>query len=213
MNILYLHGLASSPNSSKARFFAQNLGAPVVVPDLNAPSFEQLTLTAMLARVAETVDALPAGELALIGSSMGGLTALHFADRYRVTHPVSRLVLLAPALDFIDNRSRELTAEGLEQWKRDGSRKWFHYGYNEERAIHYRLVEDVAGYDSYAVQLDIPVLIYHGLHDESVDYRQSERFAQGRASVDLRLLDSDHQLLDKTQEMLDGIRRFLGITT
>jgi hypothetical protein len=40
-------------------------------------------------------------------------------------------------------------------------------------------------------------LIYHGVHDESVDYRHSVRFAQSRPNVALRLVESDHQLHDQ----------------
>jgi uncharacterized protein len=52
--ILYLHGFASGPSSSKARFFRERLeraGASVEVPDLAAGDFEHLTITAQLAVV------------------------------------------------------------------------------------------------------------------------------------------------------------------
>ncbi len=208
-NVLYLHGLASSPSSNKGHFYAQRLGEREVnvrIPDLNVPDFEHLTLTAILARVAQEIRDLPidSGGVALIGSSLGGLTALHFVDRYRNAEAqrVEKMVLMAPAMEF--NHPEEA-------WRKDGHIMWFHHGYGEERPLHYGLVEDIRKYDSYAVKLDKPILIYHGTHDESVNYQQSVRFAQGRANVDLRLLDSDHQLLDKTEEMLAGIVEFLGL--
>jgi predicted esterase YcpF (UPF0227 family) len=46
--IIYLHGFASGPGSSKARFFRERLeriGAAVEVPDLAAGDFEHLTIT------------------------------------------------------------------------------------------------------------------------------------------------------------------------
>ena len=58
-------------------------GITYLVPDLEAPSFERLTLTAVIARVAELAAAQPTGPLALVGSSFGGLAALHFVDRHR----------------------------------------------------------------------------------------------------------------------------------
>jgi uncharacterized protein len=212
MNIFYLHGLASGPNSNKARFYQQHLGA--LVPDLNVPTFETLTLTAILVRVQESIAAAPNGGTsaphALIGSSLGGLSALHFADRYRQSG-VQKLILMAPALDFMHSRSTPEYAAELAQWQRDGYQLWHHHAYGEQRRLHYGLVEDIRTYDSYAVQLDIPILIYHGRNDASVDYRLSERFAQGRPNVQLHILDSDHQLLDQTDFMLDGIRTFLGL--
>jgi hypothetical protein len=217
MHIFYLHGLASSPGSNKARYYREAFAAyqdvTVRVPDLNVPDFEHLTLTAMLARVAQEVRDCPPGDVVLMGSSMGGLTALHFADRFRAAEGarVKKLVLMAPAFDFMDNRSAQLGAWGMEEWRQKGYLSVFHFAYNEERRLHYGLVEDVRQYDSYAVSLDVPMLIYHGKNDASVPYQQSERYAQGRANVTLRLLDSDHQLLDQTETMLAGMVEFLGL--
>jgi len=48
--ILYLHGFASGPSSSKARYFRGRLeaaGAHVEVPDLAAGDFEHLTLSGL----------------------------------------------------------------------------------------------------------------------------------------------------------------------
>ena len=44
--VVYLHGFASSAQSSKAQFFAgkfAELGIPLVTPDLNAPDFGTLS--------------------------------------------------------------------------------------------------------------------------------------------------------------------------
>jgi hypothetical protein len=214
-HVIYLHGLASSPASKKANIFRPQFeaaGVTYTVPDLNVPDFEHLTLTAMLARVAETIAALPPdGGVALIGSSMGGLTALHFADRYRQAEAarVEKLVLMAPALDFMGNRRRSLGVDGVDHWRERGYEMIFNYAVNEERPLHYGLVEDVQQYDSYAVQLDLPTLIFHGTRDESVDPAGSERFAADRPNVTLRLLDSDHQLLDQTDLIWREMTAFL----
>jgi predicted esterase YcpF (UPF0227 family) len=50
-HVVYLHGFASSPESGKARRFADacaSRGIGFTCPDLNAPSFETLTVTRML---------------------------------------------------------------------------------------------------------------------------------------------------------------------
>ena len=95
--ILYLHGFASSPASSKARFFAARLraaGARVEIPDLAAGDFEHLTITGQL----RVIEQAAAGEpVALMGSSLGG----YLASLYAARHPeVSRVILLAPAFQF-----------------------------------------------------------------------------------------------------------------
>lgn len=215
MQIVYLHGFASSPLSKKAQFFKphfESQGFGYHTPDLNEPSFEQLTLTAMLAKAAETLEALGDEPICLIGSSMGGLTALHTYDRYRQTAAkhVQKMVLLAPAFDFMSNRQAQMGEGWQERWQTAGSWNFYNYAIQGESPVHYGLVEDMQQYHSYAVDLDLPTLIYHGKNDDVVDYQQSVKFAEKRPNVDLRLLDSDHQLLDKTEEMLAGIMAFLG---
>src|ERR1041385_8668182 len=83
-HVVYLHGFASSPASSKAQRFARELEARGVsfdCPDLNEPSFETLTVTRMLEQTAAAVRKAGSTPIALIGSSLGGFVALHAAAR------------------------------------------------------------------------------------------------------------------------------------
>lgn len=217
MHIIYLHGFASSPGSTKANLLRSHFverGASYHVPDLNAPSFEQLMLSAMLERVAATIRGLPdEDDVVLIGSSMGGLTALHFYDRYRHAEAqrLSQLVLLAPALDFMENRAAQRGADWRDKWQQQGSMPFYNYATSSERPVHYGLIEDIAHYDSFGVQVDVPTLIYHGKSDQSVNPQQSVRFAAERDQVTLHLLNDDHQLLDRIDMMLRGILAFLNL--
>ena len=224
--VLHLHGLGSSPASDKAVALGERLrrlGVTYLVPDLEVPSFERLTLTAVIARVAELTVATP-GPLALVGSSFGGLAALHFCDRHNGSDKrwgdaaarVERLVLLAPALDLLGDAERrrgrgELEDDWLERWRQDGFLDLPHSASGEERPVHYGLVQDLRGYDSFAVDLEIPTLIYHGRRDESVPYQQSVRFAGDRPAVDLRLLDTDHRMTGWLEAIGDGIIDFLEV--
>jgi uncharacterized protein len=73
MQVLYLHGFASSPQSSKATFLARKFterGVRMIVPDLNQPDFSTLTVTRMLQQVQHAL-ASGDGPFAVVGSSLG----------------------------------------------------------------------------------------------------------------------------------------------
>ncbi|MFT5697573.1 MAG: pimeloyl-ACP methyl ester carboxylesterase [Desulforhopalus sp.] len=88
-SIFFLHGLESSGNGTKGRFFGEHF------PHIIRPDFE-----GGLATRINRLEGLCTGDenITLIGSSFGGLMACHFADNHR--QRVSRLILMAPALNF-----------------------------------------------------------------------------------------------------------------
>lgn len=216
MHLVYLHGYATTPDYVQARDFADRLAArghTLHAPDLNVPDFEHLTLTAMLARAAETVAALPDGDVGLIGASMGGAVALHFADRYRDAEArrVTKLLLLAPALDLAEGMRLSAGEDGFAHWRASNARPVFHYAYGETRQMHFGLYEDLTRYDSHATDVHLPTLIFHGTSDEAVDYRRSVHYAESRPWVDLRLVDSDHQMLDQTDVIFAAMTGFFEL--
>jgi len=214
-HVFYLHGFASSAQSTKASFFAERLrplGIDVHCPDFNEPDFEHLTVSRMRRQVEEAIAALPAGPVALIGSSLGGFVAVHIAACSKDTdHPIDRVVLLAPALDFGGNRMKELGPEGLARWKETDRLDVFHYAAGETRQVGYALYEDAGRYDSFACELTAPTLIFQGRRDASVDPAMVERFARGRPQMTLHLLDDDHQLLNSLDFLWEETARFLGV--
>jgi hypothetical protein len=215
MHVLYLHGFGSSPQSSKAEILRGRLdacGVRLRCPDLNEPDFSTITVSRMVEQVEREVRALPAGRIALIGSSLGALVAWHVAARATAAQrPVDRLVLLAPALDFGTNRLREFGEAGVDEWRRSGWREFMHYATNQPRRVWFGLYEDAGRFDSDAVVVEAPTLIFQGRHDTVVDPAMVQRFATGRPNVTLRLLDDDHQLHASLDTIWREAAAFLGL--
>jgi pimeloyl-ACP methyl ester carboxylesterase len=213
-HVVYLHGFASSPDSSKAQRFRRELEARDVgfsCPDFNQPDFESLTTTRMLGQVRQAVDQINDGPVALVGSSLGAFVSVHAAAR-DTTGLIDRLILLAPALDFGGNRLRQLGTDGLEEWRRSGTLRVFHYGEGVEKQVGFALYEDAAAYDAITLPTTLPTLVFQGDQDTSVDPVMVQQWAQGRPLVDLRMLQDGHQLTDSLDLIWNESAPFLGLT-
>jgi pimeloyl-ACP methyl ester carboxylesterase len=212
-HVVYLHGFASSPASSKASRFEAELsrwGVGFSCPDLNQPAFETLTVSRMLGQARAAIEGAGPGPVALVGSSLGAFVAVHAGDRDR-TGAVDRLVLLAPAFDFGGNRLIQLGDQGIDEWRRRGSLRVFHYGWNEPRDVGFALYEDAARYDAFALGDPKATLIVHGSRDTSVNPATVTRWAQARHGVELRMVDDDHQLAGSMDGIWAETERFLGL--
>jgi pimeloyl-ACP methyl ester carboxylesterase len=210
--ILYLHGFASSPKSTKGGYFAERLrerGVALECPDFNAPDFRSLTVTRMLEQVEGAVASAADAPVVLMGSSLGGTVAILGAARLRAR--VERLILLAPAVMFAKPGHHLLPPERIEEWRRCGSLTFFHYSDNAERLLDYSFHEDSLRYDAFKAVMPQPTLIFQGLRDASVDHRTVEEFARSRPNVTLSLLDDDHQLIASLPRIWHAVQPFLGI--
>lgn len=216
MQYVYLHGFASSPASSKAVYLAERLagaGSVLHLPDLNEPDFSTLTVSRIIARVSALAAELPPGPITLFGSSLGAFAALHAAERQcgGDTHPIRRLVLLAPAFDFGRVAIGELGPEGMAVWRDTGWWELTHYATGATARVHYELFADAGRYDSFAVQQTIPTLVVHGDRDGVVDPGMVARWAEGRPHVRLVRLDDDHQLGASHERIWNETARFLDL--
>ena len=214
MVVIYLHGFASSPQSSKAAFFAERFarhGITFVCPDLNLPAFSTLTVSRMLQQLETQIAALPPGEIVLIGSSLGGFVAVEATARNTngTRHPVTRLVLLAPAVELEWDRWSEVGPGGINGWRQAGDIEVFHFALNRPERLRFDLYEDAANYDPASRRLDVPMLIFQGRHDESVSPSNVERFAGRQAHAILHMLDDGHQLKNSLDVIWEETERFL----
>jgi predicted esterase YcpF (UPF0227 family) len=91
--IVYLHGFRSSPRSFKARVVGERMKAMGRADELICPQLPASPGAAM-ALVLTLVERYPAGQLSVIGSSLGGFYATWLAERQGC-----RAALLNPAVD------------------------------------------------------------------------------------------------------------------
>ncbi len=208
MNYLYLHGFASNPNSTKARFLQTKLaeqGVNLATPDLNLDNFTEITLSKQL-RFLESLDHdnLP---LVVMGSSLGGYLGLQMA----IANPkVEKLILLAPAFEFSRCLAAGLGEAAIAAWQQTGSREFYHYGFKRSLPLNYQFFADALTFATKSLNRELPILIIHGLNDEVVPCQLSRDFAANHPNVRLELVESDHSLgnmlefiWEKTQIFLD----------
>ncbi|HSB36223.1 MAG TPA: YqiA/YcfP family alpha/beta fold hydrolase, partial [Thermoanaerobaculia bacterium] len=161
--ILYLHGLASSPRGRKkavldARFSPE--GYEVVAPDLNVPSFRELSFDEMHAEA--VVACAEANPRVVVGSSLGALVALSLADTLGRTG--APLVLIAPAFGFGERWASNLPdGESIEM---------FHHGEGRNLPIHRAFFEEMSAVTVDAAPPPVPVSVVMGTLDETVPFAQ-----------------------------------------
>lgn len=209
--LIYLHGFASGPQSFKARYFDRKftqLGHSLLIPDLNQDSFSDLTLTRQLHQVQALIHQQPTMPTALIGSSLGGLTAAWLAE---TCDAVAKLILLAPAFGFTTHWLPTLGQETVQRWQQTGEMPVDHYGYQHVSNLNYAFLEDIRQYEDGALQRQLPTLIIHGVHDDVIPIEASQQFTQHRPWVTLTEVDSDHSLSNVTELMWRSLTTFLNL--
>lgn len=207
---VYLHGFASSPRSIKAQYLHDrfcSLGLTLHCPDLNQNDFYTLTLSRQIQQVESLLlEAIEANvPVTLIGSSFGGLTAAWLTER---CPQVDRLILLAPAFQFLEHWLPKLGTEQIDRWRTEDAMLTYHYSEQKMLPISYQIVTDLTQYDEATLQRPIPTLILHGQQDEVIPIAASRSFAAQRPWVRLIELNSDHALGDVQSEIWQAIRTF-----
>ena len=219
--LLYLHGLGSSRSGAKAEFFRRRFvdaGCAFCAIDFRGHGdSDGTTLDLTLSRNIEDarlardhLTELGFGRIDVMGSSLGGLTALWLCRLY--PERIRSGAHIAPALGIEAKMRATLGEAGLEHWRSEGRLPYT----NEVGTIDigYGFVEDLARYPEaeLADGYDVPTLLIQGELDESVDWRMVQRFADRVASVDLELWpDGDHRLNERLDEVWSHVRSFFTL--
>ncbi len=204
---LYLHGLASSPQSTKAQYLRARFAAwgyDLQVLDLNQDDFTHLTRSRQLAQASA---ALPPADLptTVIGSSCGGLTAAWLAEQHS---QIARVILLAPAFDFLTHWRARLGAAQWQQWQATRRLPVYHYGAERLLPLDYGFVEDLRQYEQARLQRPVPTLLLHGDRDEIIPLAAARAYASARPWVKLQPLASQHSLSNVLAAIWTAIARF-----
>jgi len=221
--VVYAHGFLSSDQSTKAHFFRDRLeGWPDVAfyaIDFNPMprDFAAMTVTGQIHRLRQflldrgLVDVGGAGDgsgegvklAGLIGSSLGGLVSLRYADLFG---GVERLLLLAPALAAL---TEIVSEEERARWEAAGAAPITHPAFGREVEVRYDLHADSLRYLE-PVPPPAPTVIIHGRQDEHVPIRHSEAYASGfPGDVSLVEVDAGHDLNDHLDVIWQYVQSFV----
>jgi len=218
---LYLHGFGSAQSGEKADFFRERAladGIPFCSFDFqghgeSGGTMRDLTFSRNLEDLGAVHDFLAGqglGAVVLIGSSMGGATALWHAAR-RPAQVLASL-LIAPAVGLGRGLERWAGAEGLARWCRDGTIRYSNA--LVESDLGWGLITDLRRYDLEVLQASYrtPTLVLQGKLDDTVDYRDVTRFVARSPGGNFRLRlfeDGDHRLTGRKEELWSEMRDFL----
>lgn len=212
---VWLHGFASSPASSKARFVQARLqarGLPLLIPDLNLPRFSSLTVGRMLGELDALAAHSPTQTLLLAGSSLGGYTAAVWAAQN--PERCAALVLLAPAFCLARRWTSRMDPAVVAGWWATGSTLVEHYGWGTQEPLSIGFLEEAARYDDYPLPR-CPTLVLQGTLDEVVtpdlarEFDRRMRAAQRPCTL-LELADG-HELNRNLPRLAAEVERHFGL--
>ena len=187
--ILYLHGFRSSPKSMKGRVISERMAELGLSDQLVCPQLPASPKLAMeLAR--SLIEGVPAQELSIVGSSLGGYYATWLAERIGC-----RAVLLNPAI--VPLRDLDKHVGVTTQFHSDEPFEFKRDYIDELRAL---AVDPITRPERY--------FLIAATGDEVLDYRDMvKHYAGARQHV----IDGSDHGISEFPEYLDAVLAFCGI--
>jgi pimeloyl-ACP methyl ester carboxylesterase len=208
---LYLHGFASGPESSKGLALAQHYarqGIHLERLNLRQPSLEHLRLSAMMRTVRDAIGG-ERDRAVVIGSSLGGLTALRVAEE---DARVCALVLLAPAFRIVEQQRRRIGPEGWRRWEETGWIETQDYAEKRLARVDFGFIQDMEPIEARSggwPDVRVPTLIIHGRQDDTTDIAYSREWVRGRRHARLVEVDDGHELVNSLGRIASEADAFL----
>jgi len=219
--ILYLHGFGSTQSGEKAEFFRQQALAAgfgfcsfdFQGHGLSGGSMGSLTLTRNLEDVQRVHDFLRARgqeRLALLGSSMGGGTALWYSALH--AEEIAAGLHIAPALELEKGLLAWAGPERARIWEETGT---IHFENDLVSCeLGWGLIADLRAHpmETLLATYRTPCLILQGKQDTSVSWRSVADFAARChfEEIELHLFaNGDHRLTDRKERLWELMAGFL----
>lgn len=218
----FVHGLNSNRRGQKALHFARHVtrrGEAFASLDFTGHGDSEGDLQGLcLSRNLRDLDrglrfagrhAGPFSAVHLVGSSMGGLTALW----YSANNPdrVAANLVIAPAFEMAGRLLLALGPSKAGKWRRDGeARLETEYA---DFNLSYDFVRDEARYPTGKLlkALKTATLILHGSRDDTVPCQLSRNFAMRLPIVKLVVIEGgDHRLTDHKERLFEEMWKFVG---
>lgn len=207
----YVHGFASSEKSRKAAYLAKVFGAhqrQLLRPNLNRPTFRQLTYSGALEVLDELDQKGGEGKWRFIGSSMGG----YLAARWAQLHPerVDRLVLLCPGFNLVERWPKLVGDHRMKRWEKEGELR-LPGPKGKMEPVHWGFIEDARTHPP-VPEVPCETIIVHGTRDPTVPVGSSRKYAAARDHVKLYEVDDLHGLIKSVDFIAEKALEFFGIT-
>jgi pimeloyl-ACP methyl ester carboxylesterase len=219
---VFLHGLSSNRRGEKALYFARQItrrGEAFASIDLTGHGDSEgdlmgLSLSRNLADLDRGLTHVeekggPFSAVYLIGSSMGGLTALWYAAKY--PGRITRNIVIAPAFEMAGRLLLSLGREKAQEWREAGKIR-IDTGFASFE-VGYQFVEDETRFPTLSLmrRLKNPSLILHGTDDEVVPCQLSRKFSERLEHVTLvEIAGGDHRLTEHKERLFEEMWRFAG---
>lgn len=206
---VYLHGFASSPQAKKAQALAEALAArghELVVPDLNLPSFDRLSVGEMRVALRRLDDELGAPRYRIVGSSLGGWLLVDAASW--LGSRLERAVLLATPRELAALWSRWMSPTTRETWQSRGAIP-LPDARGKMTRVHYGFYEEVERIGAAPLPtLTVPTLFVHGARDGLVPVEEARAYAAATGAP-IEVFDDEHELHASIEPLVARVVPFL----